>query len=117
MATINIGSENASDVFYRCGRLCCGVEKRRTEREKDDKERVKCSPVFFFFLLCCSVVVVVPATAAEEREHRKKTSSQNNLTFSSAPPCCSFSLSLSISIFTLQVQDAAPPGQGEFFWC
>ena len=51
MATINIGSENASDVFYRCGRLCCGVEKRRTEREKDDKERVKCSPVFFFFAL------------------------------------------------------------------
>lgn len=28
MATINIGSENASDVFYRCERLCYGVGRK-----------------------------------------------------------------------------------------
>lgn len=39
MATINIGSENASDVFYRCGSANGGAGETETEREEGEREQ------------------------------------------------------------------------------
>ena len=104
MATINIGSENASDVFYRCGCATGQWEGKREERgwregggrNRETSRMLVC--VFFASL----------SSAAEEgidQLSRSRSSLFSRVLF--------FFLRQSPSSSSRQVQDAAPPGQGE----
>ena len=110
MATINIGSENASDVFYRCG---CAMEREKEEKRdlragetreggERSRETSRMLACFFFFLFFSALAVVV------WRPERRI-----DQLYAHAPL---FSLSFSHNLHPRheQVQDAAPPGQGEF---